>query len=187
MTVETATRERLLSCAEELFAQSPFDAVSVRAICAAAHANVAAVHYHFGTKEDLVVALLDERLVPRWRDALDGLTAASPVPDVVDAILTPFIEIQSDALGRTHLHLLARLIADAPHARRPKGWTSLRRWSATLPNVDEKSARARWALAFDLILTSFGRTGATPLSPDAIAALRDFVIAGLTAPPTPAP
>ena len=78
-------------------------------------------------------------------------------------------------------------IADAPHARRPKGWTSLRRWSATLPNVDEKSARARWALAFDLILTSFGRTGATPLSPDAIAALRDFVIAGLTAPPTPAP
>lgn len=182
MTAPTATRERLLACAEELFAQSGFESVSVRAICAAADANVAAVHYHFGTKEDLVVALLDDRLVPRWHDALAGLTAQSPVADVVDAILAPFIEVQSQPLGRTHLQLLARLIADAPHAKRPAGWTSLRRWSATLPDVDEETARARWSLAFDLILNSFGQPDRTPLPPAALAALRGFVIAGLTAP-----
>ncbi|NNG98993.1 TetR/AcrR family transcriptional regulator [Gordonia araii] len=182
MPPQTATRDRLLQCAEELFATASYDTVSVRAICAAADANVAAVHYHFGTKEDLVVALLDERLVPRWRRALDSLTPTTPVPQVVDALLAPFTEAQSEELGRTHLHLLARLIADAPRTRRPGGWTSLRDWSATLPDLDEKTARTRWALAFDLILTVFGRADRAPLSPDALGALRSFVIAGLTAP-----
>ncbi len=176
------TRERLLRCAEDLFAAAPFDTVSVRSICTAADANVAAVHYHFGTKEDLVVALLDDRLVPRWQHALAALTPSSSVPDVVDAVLRPFTEVQADTLGRTHLHLLARLIADAPRARWPGGWTSLQQWGQTLPGVDEKTARVRWALAFDLILTTFGRIDRGPSTPAATAALRSFVIAGLTAP-----
>ncbi|MFT3898974.1 MAG: helix-turn-helix domain-containing protein [Gordonia sp. (in: high G+C Gram-positive bacteria)] len=176
------TRERLLDCAEELFAAAPYDTVSVRAICAAADANVAAVHYHFGTKEDLVVALLNDRLVPRWAPALESLTSSSPVPEVVDAVLAPFTQIQSEQLGRTHLHLLARLIAESPQTRWPGGWTSLRQWGGTLPHLDAKTARARWALAFDLILTTFGRADQRPLSADALASLRSFVIAGLAAP-----
>jgi len=183
---EAATRERLLASAEELFTTAAYDTVSVRAICTAAQANVAAVHYHFGTKEDLVVALLDDRLVPRWTSALTALTASSTVPDLVDAVLSPFTEIQSEALGRTYLHLLARIVADAPQTRWPAasgGWTSLRQWSGRLPGLDEKAARTRWSLAFDLILTAFGRADRAPLADDELRALRAFVIAGLAAPP----
>ena len=44
------TRERLLRAAERLFAESGFKDVTVRDICRAARANVAAVNYHFGGK-----------------------------------------------------------------------------------------------------------------------------------------
>ena len=44
------TRERLLKAAERLFAERGFKAVTVREICRAARANVAAVNYHFGDK-----------------------------------------------------------------------------------------------------------------------------------------
>jgi AcrR family transcriptional regulator len=44
------TRERLLEAAQRLFAQRGFKRVTVREICRAAHANVAAVNYHFGDK-----------------------------------------------------------------------------------------------------------------------------------------
>ncbi len=47
------TRERLLTVAERLLLESGYDSVSVRAINAAAGANPAAVHYHFGSKRVL--------------------------------------------------------------------------------------------------------------------------------------
>jgi TetR/AcrR family transcriptional regulator, regulator of cefoperazone and chloramphenicol sensitivity len=47
---DAQTRERLLKAAEQLFAQRGFKAVTVREICDAARANVAAVNYHFGDK-----------------------------------------------------------------------------------------------------------------------------------------
>ena len=50
------TRERLLTAATRLFAESGFDAVTVRDISDRAKANVAAVNYHFGGK----VGLYDE-------------------------------------------------------------------------------------------------------------------------------
>src|SRR5262245_1943802 len=47
------TRERLLKTAARLFAERGFKRVTVRDICRAARANVAAVNYHFGDKEGL--------------------------------------------------------------------------------------------------------------------------------------
>jgi AcrR family transcriptional regulator len=47
------TRERLLEAAGEVFAQHGFRATTVREISRLAHANVAAVNYHFGDKEGL--------------------------------------------------------------------------------------------------------------------------------------
>src|SRR5436190_15287396 len=44
------TRERLLRSAAQLFADRGFKRVTVRDICRAAKANVAAVNYHFGDK-----------------------------------------------------------------------------------------------------------------------------------------
>jgi AcrR family transcriptional regulator len=47
---DDATRDRLLKAGERLFADRGFRKVTVREICRAAHANVAAVNYHFGDK-----------------------------------------------------------------------------------------------------------------------------------------
>jgi AcrR family transcriptional regulator len=47
---DSETRERLLKAAERLFADRGFKKVTVRDICRAARANVAAVNYHFGDK-----------------------------------------------------------------------------------------------------------------------------------------
>ncbi len=51
-------KERLLTAAREVFAESGFQGATVREICRRAEANVAAVNYHFGSKDELLAAAL---------------------------------------------------------------------------------------------------------------------------------
>jgi AcrR family transcriptional regulator len=57
------TRARLLATAERLFAERGFKMVTVREICRAAKANVAAVNYHFGDKMGLYREVLQGAIV----------------------------------------------------------------------------------------------------------------------------
>jgi TetR/AcrR family transcriptional regulator, regulator of cefoperazone and chloramphenicol sensitivity len=52
------TKEALLEAAGELFADSGLEGVSVRSISKKAHANIAAIHYHFGSKENLYLQVV---------------------------------------------------------------------------------------------------------------------------------
>ena len=54
------TKARLLEAAGEEFAEKGFDAARVRSICRRAGANVAAINYHFGDKEQLYIATVLE-------------------------------------------------------------------------------------------------------------------------------
>lgn len=54
-------RELLLTTAERMFAARGIDAVSLRAVMAGAGTNVAAINYHFGSKDQLVRALVERR------------------------------------------------------------------------------------------------------------------------------
>ena len=62
MTHQTAseqTRMRLLNAAREVFSQSGFQMATVREICRRAEVNVAAVNYHFGSKDGLLAEALN--------------------------------------------------------------------------------------------------------------------------------
>ena len=53
------TRMRLLDAAREVFAEHSFQGATVREICRRADANVAAVNYHFGSKDELLAEALN--------------------------------------------------------------------------------------------------------------------------------
>lgn len=57
------TRERLREAARTLFSERGFHKVTVREVCDAAKANVAAINYHFGDKLGLYMDLIDEAIV----------------------------------------------------------------------------------------------------------------------------
>ena len=59
---DTETRQRLLEAAAELFADRGLDGVTVRELCSAAAANVAAINYHFGDKLGLYTELVEQAI-----------------------------------------------------------------------------------------------------------------------------
>ncbi|MCP2297525.1 transcriptional regulator, TetR family [Nocardia amikacinitolerans] len=180
--VSAVTRERLLAAAERLLLTDRYEDVSVRAICGEAGANPAAVHYHFGSKEALVVALLEERLGPLWADRLAAVSAErGSVSEIVDAVIEPFVELAADPAGRLHLRLLAQLVLGRHPLLWQQPWFRMDSWVGLLPELAEPESRRRWSFAFDLIIMSFG-AGDRDLSASAVATLRDFVVAGLAAP-----
>jgi len=58
------TKQKVLDAAEQLFADDGFAQTSIRTIVSQAGVNIAAVHYHFGSKEDLLRAVFARRLEP---------------------------------------------------------------------------------------------------------------------------
>ncbi|MEQ6901427.1 TetR family transcriptional regulator [Nocardioides sp. YIM 152588] len=88
------TERRILLAAEQLFAERGIDAVSLRSVMAAAGTNVASVHYHFGSKDALVAALIRERageVSARRAVLLDGLAepGALDAPSLARAFVEP--------------------------------------------------------------------------------------------------
>jgi AcrR family transcriptional regulator len=70
-----SSRERLLAVATELFGRRGVDGTSIRELAEAAGANVAAVHYHFGGKEELYAAVI-ERAFQRMEEHRASLERA---------------------------------------------------------------------------------------------------------------
>jgi TetR/AcrR family transcriptional regulator, regulator of cefoperazone and chloramphenicol sensitivity len=61
---QAKTRQRLLDAASELFGEKGFRLAGTREICRKAGTDIAAIHYHFGNKENLYEAVL------RYADSL---------------------------------------------------------------------------------------------------------------------
>jgi AcrR family transcriptional regulator len=60
LTNETGTKARLLRAGRKVFAKNGREKATIRDICTLAGANVASVNYHFGSKEKLYVAVLQD-------------------------------------------------------------------------------------------------------------------------------
>ncbi len=99
---------KILDAAEQLFADNGFAASSVRAITSAAEVNLAALHYHFGSKEGLVEAVFARRIGPLNRERLEKLQAvedrfpSSPpsVESILEAFFGPPLRLVADPSGR---------------------------------------------------------------------------------------
>jgi AcrR family transcriptional regulator len=88
------TKTRILDAAEKLFGEKGFDATSLRDITTEAQVNLAAVNYHFQSKDSLIDAVIERRLLPVTRKRLALLTAAGPEPSlehIVEAFLEPLL------------------------------------------------------------------------------------------------
>ncbi len=70
------TRSAILSAAERLYADRGFGDVTLRDIVAAANVNLAAVNYHFGSKDELIAELFVSRSLATNRERLNELKAA---------------------------------------------------------------------------------------------------------------
>ncbi|HKY88129.1 MAG TPA: TetR family transcriptional regulator, partial [Pseudorhodoplanes sp.] len=70
-TPHFSTKERILSAAESLFAQFGFTGTSLRQVTSRADVNLAAVNYHFGSKENLVNEVFRRRMDDMSQARLD--------------------------------------------------------------------------------------------------------------------
>ncbi|HEV7583196.1 MAG TPA: TetR family transcriptional regulator [Mycobacterium sp.] len=104
------TRDRILSCARELFARNGIDRTSIRAVAAEAGVDAALVHHYFGTKQQLFAAAIH---LP-----IDPMTVLVPMREVpvdelgfkLPAVLLP---IWDSEMGAGLIATLRSLIAGA--------------------------------------------------------------------------
>ena len=100
-----STRQRILGAAEELFAERGFAGASLRQVTAAANVNLAAVNYHFGSKDNLIEEVFRRRLDELSRRRLERLAAieAAGTPTleaVLHAFITPALELSLEISRR---------------------------------------------------------------------------------------
>ncbi|MBO9664525.1 TetR/AcrR family transcriptional regulator [Dokdonella sp.] len=113
-----STKERILGVAETLFARHGFAGASLRQVTAAAKVNLAAVNYHFGSKESLIEEVFRRRLDELNRYRLAALAAVNANPehvleDVLDAFVRPALEQSMDSAGgAAFVRVLARAYAE---------------------------------------------------------------------------
>lgn len=159
-----STREVLLLTAERLYAHEGLAAVSLRRINReAGQLNASALHYHFGTRDELLTAILDFRMgqVNRRRlDLLDDLRAAGRAQDVLaltDALIRPLSEHIGGAPAAAGSHYLGFLASTFNSAEvnvyrmtAQREDHSLRKLSAlfveALPDLPEALVRIRFSV-----------------------------------------
>jgi AcrR family transcriptional regulator len=111
------TKQRILDAAERLFAEHGFDGASLRAITAIAGVNLAAVNYHFRSKEALIQAVLARKLGPINRRRLEMLdkyeadAGSKPVPlhKLVHAMIDPMVRPVPSAAGMSFGTVMGRV------------------------------------------------------------------------------
>ncbi len=109
-------RERLLDVAEEVFAEKGYAGTSVRELTCRAKCNLAAVNYHFGSKENLYAGVFQRRMQTLRRIRLESIerVMAGPKGEVtleqlLHAFAVAFTEpLLDESLGRRFMKLMIR-------------------------------------------------------------------------------
>jgi AcrR family transcriptional regulator len=203
------TRERLLDVAEELFAEHGAEAVSLRRINSEAGLNPAAVHYHFGSRDGLVEAVVLRRmheLNERRHELLARVETGRWPLDVrhlVRILVQPLAELLATGPdeGRRYLAVLSGLYqtrTGSVHALASRYFgASLGRWVELLaelrPDLPRPVLLARVDLAARTLLSGLSAPPASAPRPRALRSdarvevLIDFLTGALSAPASDPP
>lgn len=121
-TADIDTKTRILDAAEQAFASEGFAGASLRGIIAAAGVNLAAVHYHYGSKAALIEAVFTRRIAPlnaerlRLLDELEAAAGSKPpaLEKVVGVLVGPALRLANDPErgGTVCMKLFGRIIAE---------------------------------------------------------------------------
>jgi len=163
----TGTKERILDAAEALFGESGFAATSLRALTGQAGVNLAPVHYHFGSKEALLGAVMERRVSPVNRerlaqlDALEARGSELSVEQILDAFLAPAINMDSKSGIRAILSRLHSEPVEVVRRINERQFGALaRRFAAALsralPGLSEDEVGARFELVVGSMLYVIG-------------------------------
>lgn len=203
------TKTRILDAAEGLFARQGYLGTSLRQVTGEAGANLAAVHYHFGSKETLLQSVLERRLLPLGAEREAGLNRllvrmesgeVVEVETVLEAFIGPTMRLcESSARGAEFSLLVGRILADPGGPGQemfaelvgPNIELLLRALQAVLPDLD--SELLLWRVHFCLGAMSHslclghlpGFQGLVPQSVDTqtvLGRLIPFLTSGLEAP-----
>lgn len=136
----TDTKQRILDTAERLFAEHGYAGTSMRQVTAAAGVNLAAIHYHFGSKDELLDAVVLRRAGPVNAERLALLEAAQaesagqpvPVETSLEALLRPMVAVATQ--NEQFLRLMGRVYAEGllPHIVRKHFHPMMVRFMAAL-------------------------------------------------------
>ena len=163
-------RQQLIAAAERLFAEAGIDAVSLRQInVEAGQKNSSAAHYHFGSKEALILSIYQMRManVNAHRvNRLEQITEQGEEQNVralVGAIVLPIVaEIDNEAGGQYYIRFMAQAIGH-PQLDLAALWQqensdglarTLQLLRAAIPHVPDPIFGQRFGLAFEQIIHS---------------------------------
>ncbi len=117
MTVTKPTVQRILDTAVELFAEKGFEHASVRDITQAAGVNLAAINYHFGSRDALIHAVAERYLTPlcqdleRQLDDHEASTTELSLEDLLELMIRAMLKaVEQDTQG---VCLFMRLVGQA--------------------------------------------------------------------------
>lgn len=121
MNDSAVTKEKILDAAERFFAENGYTGTSLRMITAAADVNLAAVNYHFHSKEALIRAVYARRIGPvnvkrvAMLTEAEAAAGASPpsLEDILRAFVGPMVELPPDSpAGVDFRRLLGRMYVE---------------------------------------------------------------------------
>ena len=177
---ETDTSSRILDAAEALFMAHGLEATTLRQITTVAKVNLAAVNYHFGSKDALIEAVFRRRLnhlndeCLQMLDHLEAAAAGEPVrpSQIVDAFFGAALRLAADEVGggATFMRLLSRTYTEPTESIRAflaKEYAEVvRRYREALFRAlpDTPRDEILWRLHFMLGAMSYAVSGADALN-----------------------